>query len=49
MGLPFQILEKLIETEDLRTTIGNRAKQTFYEKFDEKRILPQLIALLHYK
>ena len=45
----FQILQSLIENEHLRKTVGDRAKQVFYEKFDEQTVLPKLLSLVNYK
>ena len=44
----YNILCKLIEDKNLRDTIGAKAKQTFFEKFDEKHTIGKFMSLLEY-
>jgi glycosyltransferase involved in cell wall biosynthesis len=45
----FDILCNLIENKDLRDNIGIKAKETFFEKFDEKIVISKFLSLLEYK
>ncbi len=45
----FDILCNLVENKELRNTIGNRAKDAFYTKFDEKSVIDKFLSLLNYE
>lgn len=45
----FNILCNLIENKDLRDNIGRNARETFFNKFDEKLITQRILSLLDYK
>uniref|UniRef100_A0A6C0LWG2 Glycosyl transferase family 1 domain-containing protein n=1 Tax=viral metagenome TaxID=1070528 RepID=A0A6C0LWG2_9ZZZZ len=44
----FDILCNLIENNDLRNTIGNRAYDSFYKKFNENKTIDKFLSLLDY-
>jgi glycosyltransferase involved in cell wall biosynthesis len=44
----FNILCDLVEDENLRRDIGIKAKQKFFENFDEKTVIDKFISLLKY-
>jgi len=44
----FNVLCNLIEDKNLRNTMGNRAKETFFEKFHEKNGIDKFLSLLDY-
>jgi glycosyltransferase involved in cell wall biosynthesis len=44
----FNILCNLIENKELRDNVGNNAKNTFFNKFDEKHVIQKVLSLLDY-
>jgi len=44
----FDILCNLIENENVRTNIGDRAYETFLNKFEEKTTIDKILSLLVY-
>jgi glycosyltransferase involved in cell wall biosynthesis len=44
----FNTLCNLVENKELRNYIGKNAKKTFFNKFDEKLVIPKVLSLLHY-
>ena len=45
----FNILCNLVENKELRDNIGQKAKETFLNKFDEKLVIQKVLSLLDYK
>lgn len=45
----FDIISMLIEDTSLRYTVGSRAQETFFKKFDEGLIVNKFLSLLEYK
>jgi glycosyltransferase involved in cell wall biosynthesis len=44
----FNILCNLVENKELRDNIGQKAKETFFNKFDEKLVIQKVLSLLEY-